>query len=56
MIIEFLLRRHSAGSSEALKPVIHALKAMTRGGMYDVAGGGFSRYSVDNFWRVPHFE
>ena len=56
MIIEFLLRRHSAGSSEALKPVIHALKAMTRGGMYDVVGGGFSRYSVDNFWRVPHFE
>jgi uncharacterized protein YyaL (SSP411 family) len=29
---------------------------MARGGMYDVVGGGFSRYSVDNFWRVPHFE
>lgn len=56
MTIEFLLRRHSAGNSEALKPVVHALKAMTRGGMYDVVGGGFSRYSVDNFWRVPHFE
>jgi uncharacterized protein YyaL (SSP411 family) len=24
--------------------------------MYDVVGGGFSRYSTDNFWRVPHFE
>jgi len=24
--------------------------------MYDVVGGGFSRYSVDNFWRTPHFE
>jgi uncharacterized protein YyaL (SSP411 family) len=35
---------------------IHALKAMARGGMYDVVGGGFSRYSTDNFWRVPHFE
>jgi uncharacterized protein len=56
MTIEFLLRRHSAGNSEALKPVVHALKAMARGGMYDVVGGGFSRYSVDNFWRVPHFE
>ncbi len=29
---------------------------MSRGGMYDVVGGGFSRYSTDNFWRVPHFE
>ncbi|HET9907419.1 MAG TPA: thioredoxin domain-containing protein [Anaerolineales bacterium] len=39
-----------------LKVAIHALKAMARGGMYDVVGGGFSRYSVDQFWRVPHFE
>ena len=38
------------------KPAVHALHAMARGGMYDVVGGGFSRYSVDNFWRVPHFE
>ncbi|MGZ9225026.1 MAG: thioredoxin domain-containing protein, partial [Anaerolineales bacterium] len=56
MTIEFLLRRHSMGHAEALKPAVHALKAMARGGMYDVVGGGFSRYSVDNFWRVPHFE
>jgi len=56
MTIEFLLRRHVAGNKEALKPAIHVLKAMARGGMYDVVGGGFSRYSVDNFWRVPHFE
>jgi len=56
MTIEFLLRRHIAGNDQALKPAIHALNAMARGGMYDVVGGGFSRYSVDNFWRVPHFE
>ena len=56
MSIEFLLRRYAQGDEEALKPAIHVLKAMTRGGMYDVVGGGFSRYSVDNFWRVPHFE
>ena len=56
MTIEFLLRRHSAGNDQALKPVVHVLQAMSRGGMYDVVGGGFSRYSVDNFWRVPHFE
>jgi uncharacterized protein len=56
MTIEFLLRRHIAGDPEALKVVVHVLKAMSRGGMYDVVGGGFSRYSVDNSWRVPHFE
>jgi uncharacterized protein len=56
MTIEFLLRRYTAGDADALKPAIHVLKAMSRGGMYDVVGGGFSRYSVDNFWRVPHFE
>jgi uncharacterized protein len=46
----------SAQDEEALKPALHALKSMARGGMYDVVGGGFSRYSTDNFWRVPHFE
>lgn len=56
MTIEFLLRRHLAGNEDALKMAVHVLKAMSRGGMYDVVGGGFSRYSVDNFWRVPHFE
>jgi len=58
MTIEFLLRRsYLQGKDDSgLKAVIHALKAMARGGMYDVVGGGFSRYSVDNFWRVPHFE
>ena len=58
MSIEFLLRSaiQKDQSEEILRPAIHALRAMARGGMYDVVGGGFSRYSVDNFWRVPHFE
>lgn len=58
MTIEYLLRRYvlSQQDESILKPALHALKAMARGGMYDVVGGGFSRYSVDNFWRVPHFE
>jgi uncharacterized protein YyaL (SSP411 family) len=47
---------HPSAKDEILKPAVHALKSMARGGMYDVVGGGFSRYSVDNFWRVPHFE
>jgi len=56
MTIELLLNRHAAGSKNAIKPAVHALISMARGGMYDVVGGGFSRYSVDNYWRVPHFE
>lgn len=56
MSVDFLLQQDAAGNSEALKPALHMLRAMSRGGMYDVVGGGFSRYSTDNFWRVPHFE
>ncbi|MCC6582523.1 MAG: thioredoxin domain-containing protein [Chitinophagales bacterium] len=32
------------------------LKKMAFGGLYDVIGGGFARYSVDEQWKVPHFE
>ncbi len=44
------------GSNEALPMVRHTLEQMARGGMYDQAGGGFHRYSVDALWLVPHFE
>ena len=33
-----------------------ALERMSEGGIYDHLGGGFSRYSVDEKWLVPHFE
>lgn len=59
MAIEFLLRRATTNTpqrEQIIKAATHALDAMSRGGMYDVIGGGFSRYSVDNFWRTPHFE
>ena len=59
MTIEFLLRRATMATpqrEQILKASTHVLDAMSRGGMYDVVGGGFSRYSVDNFWRTPHFE
>lgn len=32
------------------------LQAMTQGGIHDQIGGGFSRYSTDREWMVPHFE
>jgi uncharacterized protein len=56
MLIEFLLRRHLTGDPKTLAPALHTLQAMSRGGMYDVVGGGFARYSTDLSWCVPHFE
>ena len=35
---------------------IRTLRGMERGGIHDHVGGGFSRYSIDNRWHVPHFE
>jgi uncharacterized protein len=40
----------------SLDMVSFSLKKMYEGGMYDHLAGGFHRYSVDNIWRVPHFE
>lgn len=42
--------------SRALFLVERTLDLMHRGGIYDHLGGGFSRYSVDNRWIIPHFE
>src|SRR3954471_16520461 len=48
--IEFLLAR-----GEPEMP-LQTLRRMAAGGIYDQIGGGFSRYSVDARWLVPHFE
>lgn len=40
----------------ALTKVLHALDAMSLGGIRDQLGGGFHRYSTDAKWLVPHFE
>lgn len=56
MAIEFLLRQASRGDQAAQDMAVHALEAMARGGMYDLVGGGFARYSTDDLWLVPHFE
>jgi uncharacterized protein YyaL (SSP411 family) len=42
--------------SRALFLVERTLDMMHRGGIYDHLGGGFSRYSIDEQWLVPHFE
>jgi hypothetical protein len=36
--------------------VVYTLKSMASGGIFDQVGGGFSRYSTDERWTVPHFE
>jgi uncharacterized protein YyaL (SSP411 family) len=57
MSLELLLRAYQhTGAPQTLEVVTTSLDAMASGGIYDHVGGGFSRYSVDNFWMVPHFE
>nr|MDQ6939388.1 DUF255 domain-containing protein [Verrucomicrobiota bacterium] len=46
----------SAMGKHALEMNLFTLRKMAAGGMHDHLGGGFSRYSVDAFWHVPHFE
>jgi uncharacterized protein len=46
----------TAGHPRSLAMVTKTLDGMAKGGMYDLLGGGFARYSVDAEWRIPHFE
>ena len=48
--IEFLLARDEPAMA------LQSLRSMASGGIFDQVGGGFSRYSVDAAWTVPHFE
>ncbi len=43
-------------NNDALKAVETTLQHIAEGGIYDQIGGGFSRYSTDANWHVPHFE
>lgn len=53
----FLLRYHEmTGNEAALQMAVKTLDSMADGGIYDHVGGGFSRYSTDGMWLVPHFE
>ncbi len=63
--IDFLLFHHQHGNGKGhgdsgrprpLDMVIHTLRTMAAGGIYDQIGGGFHRYATDADWRVPHFE
>lgn len=53
----FLLAFNKAyKDGESLRMAEKTLIQMYRGGIYDHIGGGFSRYSTDSRWLVPHFE
>jgi uncharacterized protein YyaL (SSP411 family) len=44
------------GNQQAVHAFCTTLEKMEQGGVYDQLAGGFHRYSVDEHWRVPHFE
>lgn len=53
----FLLRHSVYEKDESVREICEStLRHMYRGGIYDHIGGGFSRYSTDEKWLVPHFE
>ena len=60
--LERLLRHWRTGARrddpdlKALYMVTFTLQRMAMGGIYDQLGGGFCRYSVDDYWMIPHFE
>jgi uncharacterized protein len=57
MNLEVLLRHYKrTGDPAALSGLELTLRQMANGGIYDQLGGGFARYSVDEYWLVPHFE
>ena len=60
--LDFLLRSWRASADvdepdvESLYMATLTLKRMADGGLFDHLGGGFYRYSVDEYWQIPHFE
>jgi uncharacterized protein YyaL (SSP411 family) len=52
-VLEFLLGRPDAADREL---ALETMRKMAAGGIHDQIGGGFSRYSVDSRWHIPHFE
>jgi uncharacterized protein YyaL (SSP411 family) len=53
----FLLRYAQLTNDQKLTQFVQlTLTKMAYGGLFDTLGGGFSRYSVDERWHIPHFE
>jgi uncharacterized protein YyaL (SSP411 family) len=57
MSLDLVLRAYQRSPQDDARTIVTtSLDAMASGGIYDHIGGGFSRYSVDEEWLVPHFE
>ncbi|ABL65488.1 thioredoxin domain-containing protein [Chlorobium phaeobacteroides] len=63
VLLDFLFNYHyHTGNEQALAMALFTLRKMAEGGIHDhlgipeKGGGGFSRYSTDPFWHLPHFE
>ncbi len=57
MTIDFLCRAYVRNAApETREMIVTTLDGMAAGGIHDQLGGGFARYSTDDFWLVPHFE
>jgi len=55
--LAFCLRRHALDGGELGLAITRlTLAKMAEGGIHDHLGGGFCRYSVDEYWDIPHFE
>ena len=53
----FLMRYAALGHHAYVDEQVElTLNKMAFGGLYDQIGGGFTRYSTDKLWKVPHFE
>ena len=53
----YLLRYYYHTKNEDVAKAIKiTLKRLAFGGIHDIIAGGFARYSVDEFWKIPHFE
>jgi len=50
------LKSHNKTDQTALQITSFTLDKMALGGFQDQVGGGFFRYSTDEFWMIPHFE
>ncbi|MDD5730759.1 MAG: thioredoxin domain-containing protein [Candidatus Omnitrophica bacterium] len=55
--ISFLMRYWKrTRAQKSLEMAQRTLISLSRGGIYDHIGGGFHRYTIDEQWRIPHFE
>ncbi|MGB0390056.1 MAG: thioredoxin domain-containing protein [Salibacteraceae bacterium] len=54
---QFLMRYAALNHQDSIDNYVAlSLRKMAFGGLYDQIGGGFTRYSTDKYWKVPHFE